>query len=260
MDEELITAYMENVRSSDLAHKVDEFARERADIAFPLICRIINLLEEKGDDPNDVYPELRRMLESHGQKLLPNILEESRTNRSFLKVLANLLSHEGKVPPNYRLPNDLTKELVKIVASGNSSSQAISPSLSATKDLPPEHKQIIESWITCNDTLWATQKLDDFVHKEPEKALSLTLEILKRSTIDTDVAYIAAGPLENLLHYHGDKVIAPLEEAADKNEIIRISISGVWLNERDDSIYPEWERLMKKYEYWDTENDCPIFL
>ena len=62
-------------------------------------------------------------------------------------------------------------------------------------------------------------------------------------------AYVAAGPLENLFVYHGYEVINAVKEKADCSEKFQLALSGVWLDEDDDAIFPHWRELMKQYNF-----------
>jgi hypothetical protein len=97
-------------------------------------------------------------------------------------------------------------------------------------------------------TFWAWEMVEDLVSENPIVGLDLTIKLLKRSKDEKTLAYVAAGPLENLFKCHWEKIKNKIEQIADKDEKIQLAISGVWLD-KNDVVFPEWERLMKKYNF-----------
>ena len=112
-----------------------------------------------------------------------------------------------------------------------------------------EHYSLEKEGLSTINTFWAHEKVDDITAHDPEEGLRITLELLRRSKDDATLAYIAAGPLENLLVYHGKKIINKIRNEADSDERIQFALSGVWLDREKDEIYSEWEELMKKYNF-----------
>jgi hypothetical protein len=76
----------------------------------------------------------------------------------------------------------------------------------------------------------ASDELDDLVTDEPERAWPLICEIIRRiAPADEDIlAYVAAGPLENLLAQHPHTVIERVEILASNDAHFRRALSGVW--------------------------------
>ncbi|SRR6266545_4636902 len=75
---------------------------------------------------------------------------------------------------------------------------------------------------------WAFGDLDEMVRDEPQKALEVTLLLLKKAGDDDAVlAYVAAGPLENLLKLHGGDVLDRIERESKNNSRLQLALSGV---------------------------------
>jgi hypothetical protein len=76
----------------------------------------------------------------------------------------------------------------------------------------------------------AREQLDELVTDEPEKAWPIICEIIRRiSPEDEDIlAYVAAGPLEDLLARHPHTSIDRIEELARKDAHFCRAVSGVW--------------------------------
>jgi len=86
---------------------------------------------------------------------------------------------------------------------------------------------------------WAVEKFMNDVHSEPENCWEAILEILKRKPSDRVIGLLSAGPLEDLIEYHGGKFIDRIELEARRNPDFRHLLGGVW-----ESSTPEiWKRI-----------------
>jgi len=79
-----------------------------------------------------------------------------------------------------------------------------------------------------------------------EHGMQLTLALVAASNNERELAYVAAGPVEDLLKSHGVRAIPALEAAADVSEKLRNALAGVWLGEQHEA-FAEWKRLLAKY-------------
>lgn len=78
-------------------------------------------------------------------------------------------------------------------------------------------------------TFWAYEEVADLVQKKPVEAFDMVLEILA-STDDESVLFnLAAGPLEELIQFHGPLVIDSIEREAAKNPKFITLMQGVWV-------------------------------
>jgi hypothetical protein len=77
---------------------------------------------------------------------------------------------------------------------------------------------------------WAVEKFMELVHMDeiPEEYFQAILEVLKRDPGDKVLGVLAAGPLEDLIHYHGSQYIDRIEEEARRNPKFRHLLGGVW--------------------------------
>src|SRR5262245_7875762 len=76
--------------------------------------------------------------------------------------------------------------------------------------------------------------------EDPETAWRAILEILKRDLTDDQTALLAAGPLEDLLVWHGPAFINRVEDEARLNSPFNHLLGGVWRREMPKEI---WERI-----------------
>jgi hypothetical protein len=84
--------------------------------------------------------------------------------------------------------------------------------------------------------------------EEPETAWQAILEILKHELTDEQRSLLAAGPLEDLLAWHGATFINRVEEEAKLNPRFNHLLGGVWRREMPKAI---WERIESaRKEVW----------
>ncbi|MDU9048584.1 MAG: hypothetical protein Q3M30_07015 [Candidatus Electrothrix sp. Rat3] len=91
--------------------------------------------------------------------------------------------------------------------------------------------------------------VDTLVNNDPKNALELLATIIDCCKNNKELAYVAAGPLENLFVYHGYAIIDKIKEKADCSEKMQLALSGVWLDEDEDIIFFRWRELLKLYKF-----------
>jgi hypothetical protein len=70
--------------------------------------------------------------------------------------------------------------------------------------------------------------MSEIVRRDPERAWHLTVEMLRTATDPLYQAYVAAGPLENLMNSYGLELIDRVEELASREPWFRECLAGVW--------------------------------
>jgi len=99
-------------------------------------------------------------------------------------------------------------------------------------------EDLVTDWFSGN----AETLMHDICDEEPETAWQTILEILKKGVTDDQKALLAAGPLENLLVWHGKAFIDRVEQQAKINDRFNDLLGGVWRREMPQEI---WERIEK---------------
>lgn len=79
-----------------------------------------------------------------------------------------------------------------------------------------------------NPTFWAYSELADLVNQDPLVAFDVVLEILAATDDESVLFGLAAGPLEELIQFHGPLVIDSIEREAVKNPKFITLMQGVW--------------------------------
>jgi hypothetical protein len=77
----------------------------------------------------------------------------------------------------------------------------------------------------------SAEQLNRLVRDDPERAWLLVQEALRRSRDDRVLAFVAAGPLEDLVRLHARQFIDRIEVAARSDDRFRWALSGVWLSD-----------------------------
>ena len=76
------------------------------------------------------------------------------------------------------------------------------------------------------------------------EAIKLALHLLSdEADNELLLACLAAGPLEDLLNWHGETMIGAVEAEAEQNEKFRALLRGVWNNEMTDSVWARVQAL-----------------
>jgi hypothetical protein len=78
----------------------------------------------------------------------------------------------------------------------------------------------------------------------------VTCLLINKAPSDEALAYVAAGPLEDLLAFHGPAVIDYVTVAARADARLQLALSGVWLN-RANPVWERWSALMNEFGFAD---------
>ncbi len=87
---------------------------------------------------------------------------------------------------------------------------------------------------------WAIERFMELGQRDQAEASWIAiLGVLKRAPSATVLGVLAAGPLEDLIHYWGPTFIERIEDAARRDAAFRALLGGVW-----QSSTPEvWDRV-----------------
>jgi hypothetical protein len=95
---------------------------------------------------------------------------------------------------------------------------------------------------------WAVREVDLLIETMPDEAWDLTCILIRKSSADDVLAFVAAGPLEELLVKHGPVLMARVEDECKRNDRLVLALSGVWL-EAGTPVFERWYALMFKYGF-----------
>ncbi|MDY0747406.1 hypothetical protein SNE35_23080 [Paucibacter sp. R3-3] len=126
----------------------------------------------------------------------------------------------------------------------------------------PVHR-VLDEWITwatwqcdpknegkANSELIGFDEFDWIVRKHPEQAWQCILAVVADARCEPFLGLLAAGPMEDLLGYHGPAFIDRVESEARANQLFAWMLGGVWQCQITDEI---WARVQKVWDRrgWD---------
>ncbi len=83
---------------------------------------------------------------------------------------------------------------------------------------------------------WAVNELIEKVHDDPEIVWDLILEIIMLDNSEDILNNVGAGPLEDLMVYHGEKFIDRIEQEAANSLLFQSAMQSVWLDSEDTTL------------------------
>jgi hypothetical protein len=97
---------------------------------------------------------------------------------------------------------------------------------------------------------WVMDREYELVREEPEVALLLILEVLRRNQSNQILQVLSAGPHEDLLAKHGERIIVAVEREAKINPSFATLLGGVWQNDMSTDV---WARVQAAWDRrgWD---------
>jgi hypothetical protein len=96
----------------------------------------------------------------------------------------------------------------------------------------------------------AYDAVSDMAYERPDDAWVFIVEALRLDSSTAVVEILSAGPLEDLLGYHGDHVIDRVEKEARSNPAFARLLGGVWQGQMTPDI---WARIQSVWDRrgWD---------
>lgn len=91
---------------------------------------------------------------------------------------------------------------------------------------------------------WAYQDIVDII--DSPDCLAFVLELIHACHNDAEIAFVAAGPLEDLLNKHHEHVKDALSELVRSDEKMRKAIQGVWIGKGKQS-RKALDEILEKY-------------
>ena len=96
---------------------------------------------------------------------------------------------------------------------------------------------------TANRLFWTWECLQPLTGQDPELAWRVICHCLELLTTVEQAGQLAAGPLEDLIAFHGETVIARIEAMAHGSARFRFVLNGVWSQGNEDTNV--WQRVTR---------------
>lgn len=94
------------------------------------------------------------------------------------------------------------------------------------------------------DLFWAWEAVDK-LSKELATGMDISLRLIASADDDAYLAYVAAGPVEDLIKDHGNAALAAFKEAAKTSPRVLQALGKVWMHPSDEG-FAEWNRIVRK--------------
>ncbi|MBK8897058.1 MAG: hypothetical protein IPN66_07495 [Candidatus Competibacteraceae bacterium] len=75
-----------------------------------------------------------------------------------------------------------------------------------------EPESLVDAWILQAENFWAFEKLRELIVANDYVALSVIFDIAAKAKSDEVLGRLAVGPLEDMLHAHGDSYLDRIKE------------------------------------------------
>ncbi|MDP3641020.1 MAG: hypothetical protein Q8R43_01110 [Alphaproteobacteria bacterium] len=75
---------------------------------------------------------------------------------------------------------------------------------------------------------WAVDYAENLIQTTPQAGLAFVFEVLSICQNEQEIAYVASGVLEDLLHRHIFQIKEAVEMEFQENEALRVSMRYVW--------------------------------
>jgi hypothetical protein len=99
-----------------------------------------------------------------------------------------------------------------------------------------------------DEDFWAFQEADEIVRYDPERGWRLTRLLISKATSDEALGYVAAGPLEDLIHSRGSEFMETVASAARNDKRLQLALTGVWLGQGHPN-RERWLKLMQEFGF-----------
>ncbi len=101
-----------------------------------------------------------------------------------------------------------------------------------------EPESLISAWIEFAQSseeglFWAYETLAKLIDDDPAQAFANVLELIDRAPNETVFSLAAAGPLEDLVAFHGRELIDEIERRVEGDEKLRRALTRLWLSPSD---------------------------
>ena len=103
-----------------------------------------------------------------------------------------------------------------------------------------------EHWQDGSDELfWAFDAVSDLC-RDLGTGTDVALRLIASAEDNAYLAYVAAGPVEDLIKDYGLAALTVFEKAAETSPRVIEALAGVWLNPSDQG-YAEWYRIIQTH-------------
>lgn len=246
----LVDTLLAHYAAFELSEAAVQSCRYFPDVGWSVVKELVR--QAPDDDVLRKIASIRDPLETliskHGSAVIDRIEAEARSNPTFKKCLAMVSIASNRIGPELwsRLADASGRELEVRPHSEPRFLREEEPNIDFYLDYdfhplsePPrsDPARMASAWLGYQETFWAWEEVNTLIDAGDDEAWFVLNELIRRSSDERVLSAIGAGPLENWLERHGDRVMFLAEEAAAKDRRWRVAISAVWQGEMSDELY-----------------------
>jgi uncharacterized protein DUF6869 len=97
------------------------------------------------------------------------------------------------------------------------------------------------------EDFWAYGRVSDLVRNNPRVGWRITRRLVELAPTDAALAYVAAGPLEDVVNWWGNELRQDIEQEARRDRRFLTALSLIRVNEGSESAHGWWRALLEKY-------------
>ncbi len=232
-DEEIVSAYLENHRRSHAVNKIKSLIVNDPAQALPLVLEIVNRGQAYGFGSFDLLSPLQDLLRKHGAVVIAQIEQEAKSSVMLRRCLWRMKRHEENTPPEYRINEQVWQRALDAAGDTNDYNSAL-PKTVAQNRLTGDSEELLSAWFPYRQTFWSFDEARELLGKDPHRFWEMIIAMTIAAPDEDALAYIGAGPIEDLLSAYGDEFIDAIEQFAASNENFRFALSCVWKSEMSD--------------------------
>lgn len=95
------------------------------------------------------------------------------------------------------------------------------------------------------DLTFFGRQIGGLAKERPEECLQVVVAILEKDSSDLIVSNVAAGPLENLIEWHGLLLISEIERISSSNKMFKRALGMVWPQGGSEEVWGKIEDISK---------------
>ena len=101
------------------------------------------------------------------------------------------------------------------------------------------------------EDFWAWEDVEELMHGGEEIAFSLIIDLLGEASDKDQIAWVATGPFETLLHQHSPTVIKRIQQEVRRNKRLRYALMCIYVPQ---SMAAEIEAIKTHYQLSSRES------
>src|SRR5918999_1913196 len=100
------------------------------------------------------------------------------------------------------------------------------------------------------EDFWAYERVSDLVRHSPQAGWRITRTLISLAPNDAALAYVAAGPLEDMVKWWGNELREDIEQEARRDRRFLEALSMIRVPEGRGSPHGWWRALLEKYHLY----------